>query len=319
MRPSSRAINGFLALLGIVVSLSICEVFLRWIGYTYTPLRIQTIETWSEWRYFHAFQDEHFAYDPYLIWRPRNGVPPFNSHGYRGGEINLRKEPGAIRIFAIGDSNTLGWLGNGDFNWPEPLHSLLKRENPRFSVVNAGVYGYSSFQGLRRLEEALPFEPDMVLVSFGLNDGLKVTVSDAEFLRKGIRAARLDEILVRGRIGQALLAVYDRFLSRREGGLVPRVSVQEYRANLTQMIALAKKKGIQIVLLTRPFIDDSPERAYNMTVLQVAKEAGVPAIDVYAYFSDKPELFADNSHFTEAGHRTMARLIHKAIVPLLPH
>ncbi|HET8579472.1 MAG TPA: GDSL-type esterase/lipase family protein [Nitrospiraceae bacterium] len=325
MKAWSRAINGLLALLGIVVSLLVVEVVLRWIGYTYTPLRIQTIETWSEWRYFHAFQDGHFEYDPYLIWRPRKSVPPFNAHGYRGGEISLRKKPAEIRIFAIGDSNTLGWLGNGDFNWPESLQNILKQENPRFSVINAGVYGYSSFQGLRRLEEALPFEPDMVLVSFGTNDAMRVTVSDAAFLSRGIRALHLDEVLVRWRIGQTLLATYDRFASRQEKGLVPRVSIQEYRDNLMQMIALGKSKGIHVILLTRPFTGDSPDERwwknfapmYNATVLEVAKEAGIPVIDVYAYFAGKPKYFSDESHFTEAGHRSMARLIYERIRPLL--
>jgi len=326
MRASTRATKGFLVALGIVISLSIGEVFLRLIGYAYNPLRIQTIATYSEWRYFHAFKDEHFEYDPYLIWRPRKRIPPFNSHGYRGEEISLRKEPGAIRIFAIGDSNTLGWLGNGDFNWPAYSHETLTRENDRFSVVNAGVYGYSSFQGLRRLEEALSFEPDVVLISFGLNDAMRVTVPDAEFLSKGIRAFHLDEMLVRWRTGQVLLAVYDRFASRQEGGLVPRVSIQEYRNNLMQMIALARSKSIRVVLLTRPFTGDSPDERwwknfgpmYNRTVLQVAKEAEVPVIDVYAYFAGRPEYFADESHFTEAGHRTMARLIYENIRPLLP-
>ncbi len=319
MKVSSRVTNGALVLLGILVALSICELFLTWIEYGYTPLRIQTIETYSEWRYFHAFDDEHFEYDPSLIWRPRKGVPPFNSHSYRGGEIGLRKEPGATRIFAIGDSNTLGWLGNGDFNWPAYLHEILTRENHRFSVVNAGVYGYTSFQGFRRFKEALPFEPDLVLISFGFNDALRVTVSDADFLSKGIRAFHLDEVLIRLRTGQVLLAVYDRFVSRGEGGLVPRVSIQEYRDNLMRMIALAKSAGVQVVLLTRPFIEDSAdEPVYNRTVLQVAKEANVPAIDVYAYFAARSEYFVDQSHFTEAGHRTMARLIYDRIRPLLP-
>ncbi len=317
MRASSRAINGILVLVGIVLPLSLCEVVLRWVGYTYTPLRIQTIETSNEWRYYHAFRDEHFVYDPYLIWRPRKGLPPFNSHGYRGPELSVRKESGAIRIFTIGDSNTLGWVGDENFSWPKHLQDLLRWENPRFSVINAGVYGYSSLQGLRRLEETLPFEPDMVLVSFGWNDGLQVTVSDAEFLSKSIRAFHLDEILVRLRTGQALLALYDKIASGQERGLVSRVSVQEYRGNLMRMSALAKERGIQIVLLTRPFIDDSPELSYNAAVHHVAKEAGVPAIDVYTHFVSKPEQFSDSSHFTEAGHRLMARLIYERIRPLL--
>ena len=40
----------------------------------------------------------------------------------------------------------------------------------RFRVANAGVYGYSSFQGLRRFHELLRYHPDVVTWSFGAND-----------------------------------------------------------------------------------------------------------------------------------------------------
>jgi lysophospholipase L1-like esterase len=315
---SLRVIRAVFVLVGLLLSVTVCEVALRWSGYTYTPLRIQTIENLNEWRYYHAFRDEHFEYDPYLIWRPRKNVTPFNSSSYRGGELNTPKPSGEFRIFAIGDSNTLGWLGEGDFNWPAYLQDRLARERFGVVVVNAGVYGYSSFQGLRQLNQALPLQPDMALVSFGWNDGLRVTVSDTEFVDRGIRAWRLDEALMPWRTGQVLLAAYDGFASR-PAGLIPRVSVEEYRDNLVRMIALAHEHGIQIVLLTRPFKPGSFEQSYNLTVLEVSKATRIPVVDVYAYFANRPELFKDDSHFTEAGHILMAGLIQDRIRPLLPH
>jgi lysophospholipase L1-like esterase len=317
MTASSLAIRGLVLLLAIVTALGIPEVLLRLFGYTYTPLRIQSIQTSNEWRYFHAFRDEHFEYDPFLIWRPRKGIAPFNSLGYRGREINPQKAPGEVRILAVGDSNTLGWLGAGDFNWPAHLDERLAAKNHRVVVMNAGVYGYTSFQGLRRLEQSLALQPDLVLVSFGWNDALNATMSDADFVSKPIRAQHVDEILVRSRVGQLLLATYDRFGSGRQT-LVPRVNLQGYRDNLREMILVSRGRGIQLVILTRPFIDGSGDQTYNQSVLELAKEAGVHVIDVNTYFLDKPELFTDDSHFTEAGHRLMAVLIEERISPLLP-
>ena len=48
-------------------------------------------------------------------------------------------------------------------------------------MVNAAAFGWSSYQGVRRLEEMLKLDPDLVLFSFGANDCQHVVRSDAEF------------------------------------------------------------------------------------------------------------------------------------------
>jgi len=94
----------------------------------------------------------------------------FNSQGFRGKELG-GKQHGEFRIFTIGDSNTLGWGGSEDApNWPVHLEDLLQESNNRFTVINAGVWGYTSFQGMRRFKEVLGYDPDMVIISFGSND-----------------------------------------------------------------------------------------------------------------------------------------------------
>jgi hypothetical protein len=103
--PSLEPIkNTGLVLFGILVALSIGEGFLTWVDYRYSPLRIQSVESSHEWRFYHAFEDKDFVYDPYLIWRPRSGIPPFNSQSYRGDEITAAKNARAYRIFALGNS-----------------------------------------------------------------------------------------------------------------------------------------------------------------------------------------------------------------------
>src|SRR5262249_15344028 len=259
------------------------EAALRLGGFRYTPLRIQVVENWSEWRYYHAFEDKNFEYDPYLFWRPRSGSQ-FNSYGYRGKEISLTPDPAHFRIFAIGDSNTLGWLGNGDPNWPQFLGEL----DQRLEVVNAGVYGYSSFQGVRRFEQALPFHPDMALISFGCNDAMHVTVSDNEYAHTPIRQMAWDRSLIRTRVGQLILSAIDRLPGKKREVLVPRVSLDEYKTNLKSIIALASDEGIQVALLTRAFTGSSPNEwwwknfapEYNSATVEVGRSTGVLTIDV---------------------------------------
>ena len=71
-----------------------------------------------------------------------------------------------------GDSLTDGPPRGG---WPSWLNRLLQEQGRaggrRFEVMNAGVAGYSSHQGvLRFLQEVDRYQPDLVLVSFGWND-----------------------------------------------------------------------------------------------------------------------------------------------------
>ncbi len=314
-----------LAVFSTCLSVAIFEVLLRLVDYNYTPLRIQTINSYSEWRYYHAFKDEHFVYDPSLLWRPPKGSFVFNSRGYRGKEISTEKKPGEFRIFAIGDSNTLGWFGDDGPNWPMYLQELLATRDHRLTVVNAGVYGYSSFQGLRRFKEALSFQPDMVLISFGCNDAMRVTESDKTFASHKVREPRLDTILHKFRLGQLLLAFSDKALSWQKPRLVPRVDLKEYKNNLTEIIRLSKERKIKAVLLTRPFIGPSPNESwwknfaptYNAATQEVAKENGIPVIDVYSYFADEKRYFADESHFNEQGYRLMARIIYDRIMSLI--
>jgi lysophospholipase L1-like esterase len=316
MPPLKPIKKAGLVLFGILVAVTIGEGFLTWIDYSYTPLRIKTIENYTEWRFRLAFENKDFVYDSYLIWRPRKGVPPFNSQSYSGDEITATKNPGSFRIFAIGDSNTLGWLGEKDYNWPKYLQNILREQDSRFEVINAGVYGYSSFQGFRRFQEALSFQPDMVLISFGLNDALQVTVSDAKFDSRTIQKLKLDKILLRLKVGQLILALSDSIFSGGNEGLVPRVSLAEYEANLNEIIQLAKERNIKVLLLTRPTTEESPS-AYDSVTVRVAKSTGIPVIDVYALFRGRREYFYDTNHFNEEGHRLMAKIMYQHIKGLL--
>src|SRR5262245_31300605 len=166
-RLTETALRTLLVTTGIVGSLLIAEAFLRLGNYSYQPLKIEVMYK-SEWRIKHAFRDRHFVYDPAMIWRPKNGAPPFNSQGYRGREVALEKGTHEARILALGDSNTLGWKGLSGPNWPGYLQQLFDETTPNVTVVNAGVYGYTDFQGLERLKEEVPIETERGIIRFSI-------------------------------------------------------------------------------------------------------------------------------------------------------
>ena len=105
---------------------------------------------------------------------------------------------------------------------------------------------------------------------------------------------------------------------------MPRVSVREYRDNLGAIIRLAQVHHAIVVLLTRPFIGDASSGSWKVrapvyvkATIEVASANRVPCIDVYAYFSDKPEYFIDESHFTRQGHLLAAQFVYDQVKPLI--
>lgn len=275
----------------------------------------------ADWRPFHITVDRHRVADPVLLWRP-TATPPYNSRGFKGPEFAVPKPPRTFRIIALGDSNT---DGPDTGHWPGELDRLLAAPGGpagHFEVINAGVVGYSSLQGLRRLEEVLRFAPDLILVSFGANDAhLVATGPDKGYAAPNPLLARALRGLFRYKAFLLARYIASRVSSPAavEGRVLqPRVSLEDYEANLRRMVALARGASARVVLLTRPYdpgrrpgappdswIRRAPD--YNAVPLRLGRELEVPVFDAYRLFEHAGrDAFADDSHFTPAGHAKMA-------------
>jgi acyl-CoA thioesterase-1 len=76
-------------------------------------------------------------------------------------------------IAAFGDSLTAGSGVDPAQNYPSQLQAKLDAEGYRYRVVNAGVSGETSSQGLNRAKSVLALEAAIVIIEFGGNDGLR--------------------------------------------------------------------------------------------------------------------------------------------------
>jgi lysophospholipase L1-like esterase len=318
-------IRAGLVLGALVVAGALTELALRAAGYRYSPIKIGDNVN-SDFREQHAFHDRHLLYDPDLIWRPLSGqFSPFNPQGFRGPTVDADKRPGTYRIGAIGDSNTFGWDVDEGANWPSQLQALFMASHPGTEVINAGVWGYTSFQGLRRFKELLALHPDMVLVSFGGNDAHPVTVPDAEYVRQHDRIEQISRATKTLRVAQLAVAGWDRAHMATGGGrLVPRVDVDDYKAYLGEIAREGKARTVRVVLLTRPYVGTSTDPgswktfapAYREATIEAGRLAGVPVVDVYTAFKDHPDAFDDEAHFGVKGHRMAAELLHAELTKL---
>lgn len=322
-RTPRRLANLATAVGAVVVTLVLAEGVLRLVGYEYKPLQLDVGR--HDDRGVHLFHEEHFVYDPELIWRPRPGHSVFNEQGFRGPVLASEKPAGRERLFTVGDSNTLGWAGPNGANWPADLQRLLSARGEPIDVVNAGVWGYASYQGIARLREVLAWAPDWVLVSFGSNDAHPAGLSDAEYLRSTAAATGgLERRLRPFAVGRLVLGAL-RTRSAAPQTKTHRVPLDEYRENLRTMVVMAREEGARVVLLTRPYVGpiaewDSWKRyahRYNAATIELAGELGTPLVDLYSELKGRDELFADESHLTAPGHRLAAELIVDRLLPEL--
>lgn len=138
----------------------------------------------------------------------------------------------AQSILAFGDSLTFGYGAEKNMSYPAQLSRLINRE-----VINEGINGELSYQGLLRLESLLDkHQPKLLLLCHGANDLLQNLQRDkmAENLRAMIELARYREIQV------VLIAVPDSSLS-----LAP---VKQYQDIAKQMDTVIEKQLLADVL-----------------------------------------------------------------------
>ncbi|MDQ2945955.1 MAG: arylesterase, partial [Acidobacteriota bacterium] len=76
-------------------------------------------------------------------------------------------------IVAFGDSLTAGFGADPGSSYPDFLQKELDRRSLKWRVVNAGVSGDTTTDGLNRVPEVLSYHPSIVIVGFGGNDGLR--------------------------------------------------------------------------------------------------------------------------------------------------
>jgi lysophospholipase L1-like esterase len=236
-----------------------------------------------------------------------------NSQGYRNDEVSAAKPAGVVRIACAGDSWTFGMNVDQDRSYPSRLAATLREMRPAWKadVVNFGVLGYSSFQGLQLLKSRVfDLHPDVVAIGFGMNDSEVAGYRDRDMVGGGPPrfATRVRDAATELETYKLLnyIALTLRFHPKSVGDFLreqandrgsgkvdydaiepwTRVSPHDYEANIREMIRLSRHHGAGVVLVDNELWEESPYRPILRTI---AADAGVPLVDSLRLIADARE------------------------------
>jgi lysophospholipase L1-like esterase len=290
---------------------------LRLVGYRFNPYRQFMLGVAGE---------AEAEFDQTLFWRPAR--PP---------DLDLERRPaGKSGVLVLSDSVGV------QSNYPDLLRRALKNRLKSHGVVvhNANVTGYTSFQGLRLLEQRVAAaRPDVVVVNFGFNDhwnsGNKKTDKEqpppSNTLSRWVGRSRLLGLVA----SQLLRFRSDQYQAFPLSSLGEhcRVPLDDYDQNLRRFVALSGQHGFRLLLMTSPFLQHKPKpgenwiplhQSYNDIVRAVCKaRPEVLCLDMVEALRHQPALWQeangakDPVHFNEQGGKLVAARLAKILAPVL--
>lgn len=185
-----------------------------------------------------------------------------NSLGFRSAELPRAKPQGTYRIVFLGDSTTFGWGVEAEERFSERLAARLnaRGDGRRYEVINLGIPGYTSWHGRKAFERfGLPWSPDMVIMSFGANDGKMISRRAKEILQRESALEGIKHFLrhfatyrLMRRLLLSLANPFEKLADQapaEKQKRVPVVTVAEFRENLAAMVASAREHGCRPIFL----------------------------------------------------------------------
>jgi len=247
-----------------------------------------------------------------------------NSDGFRGTSLNEFKNNDSLRILCLGDSTT---FGVGRIESKNTYCSQLKKlieEDKGLSVeiINAGVPGYTSFQGLNSLKiKFRDYTPDIVITYFGNNDASSLFHKEDKDIKVFPKAlTKTYNFLENSMMYKNLRNIYLNKIYAKKYKLVKRVSVEDYRTNLLEIENITYTWGGKTFFISPVYLDNEniTKAKKILRSMHIDKEN---TIYLESYFNLTKnmltELFFDDCHPTIDGHKLIAKAIFEKIEPEL--
>lgn len=229
--------------------------------------------------------------------RPTTYAVETNDRGYRTQRFSQKKAPGVFRIVCLGDSSTFGMNVEAADAYPGVLSELLEAIEPgRFEVLNLGVPGYTSRQGLELIRrEVAAYEPDLVTFGFGSNGrfwpGAMTDDATMRFNQSrlgGLTLAAKDGLdhlysyrLLRRAVTSVLYSIVDRGVLARRGPR--RVTLDGLRDAIVAAHEELDRRGAVLMVLDNDLAKTDAREGIRSGVAA----SGAPHLDMRGLFDDE--------------------------------
>jgi lysophospholipase L1-like esterase len=322
--------NFALLVFSVLLGLTVCESYLRYVyqkNHESLVAKYKKVETVNLSRELCAKSAEN----PDLIYTYIPHKCGANSHGYFDNEYSDRKAEGTFRIIVIGDSVAQGLGLKPGASFGKVLEKQLNgasKNGEKFEVIVLARSGYSTSQELIVLQdEALKYEPDLIIWSYVLNDPAHPIYQNANgelgsyFFKPKIHVLHL--------ISKGLFAIDEAWKSLAcETEYHQRlhcVHWDDVKSNIEKIGDISQSQKIPVLFLIHPIFEEHKNFSqYSLAPLhdkltQLAVKDGLIPIDLLAAYKhynpdDLKQNAEDPWHPNEKGHKIIADFIYQKLV-----
>jgi len=315
----------------VIVSISIslfaglffAEVYLRITAKLELQHRNESKEAWAGDRKFRQAEDLMLGYE----YTPHESDGSWlgykaNSLGFPDKERNIVKSNTSYRICVVGDSIT------EDGRYVEYLENKLnKGSGSHFEVWNCGVGGYGILHYYANIRsKILNFNPDLIIISFCLNDFNCTPVIYEDQDGKLIEYSNIygyfsvpvnRQLFLRWRIYRLALIALSRISSYfKANNHLPwqTDNISRGRWAVQNILKLTDKAGIDVKGLIIPYLKEDyteQEQLDYSDIKTVLDESGIKYLDMHGKFEDIGSARwrrerSDRIHPSEEGHRLIS-------------
>ncbi|MCD4785616.1 MAG: hypothetical protein K8T10_17475 [Candidatus Eremiobacteraeota bacterium] len=255
-----------------------------------------------------------------------------NSDGFRNEKVDVKRNERSFRIVCIGDESTFGSGVLQSETFPKILQNNIRKRYHFFitEVINAGVQGYSSYQGVRMLKEyCIKYKPDIVVVYFMHNDFAMGTKEDKARISDNSLAVKIKKILYKSHIFMTIRNyILDKLYKHTARGTEPkgvhRVSTEDFKKNLDEMSRIATENGAKLIFVNPQDEEDIKDKKtylkYRNIIRSVANKNGY-IINLMTSFEKNNIFFLPSSNLPGMiGHKAIADMLfakikYKSLMP----
>lgn len=264
------------------------------------------------------------------LWAPRPGAAlpdldeTINAAGYRGPLLSRDKPDGVLRVALLGESSTFGMGLPWDDTVGAQLEALAAERGRAVEVLNAGVIGFTAWQGVDRYTTLVrEHDVDVVFAAFGtvnehypckglpderkleqLHNTTRYAGRAAMWLRVHLRVIHLASWLSLRLEGKTQAAEKERFreealrnvraddYGRLDWDGTRRVSLESFGRAMWALRDAVQRDGARFVMVAMPrgpgMVDARPVvEHYTLALRELQTTLGVPLLDLHAdYHAD---------------------------------